>query len=353
MKIAILGAGNGGQAMAGHFSLLGHQVSLYNRNLDKLKVLVAKKSITIEDAIVGESKINLITENIAAAIADAELIMVTTTANAHREIAKMISPFIENGQTIVLNPGRTLGALEFSHELKKHTSKKIYIAEAQSLIYACRTITPGVVKIFGVKDKVLLSAYPAIYTDFVLKKLNSVYNCFLSAENILSTGLENIGAIFHPTVVLFNAAAIERGSMFYFYNDMTPSVANFIEEIDKERIAIGNAFGIKLRTVSEWISFAYKGIEGNSLCDKMRNNPAYYKILAPNTLHSRLLSEDIPTGVLPFIELAMMAKLEVPLLRSIMFISEKLLNQDFRITGRTLCNLDIAHLTLPEFIKAL
>lgn len=36
MEISIIGAGNGGQAMAAHFTMLGHKVRLYNRSLDKI-----------------------------------------------------------------------------------------------------------------------------------------------------------------------------------------------------------------------------------------------------------------------------------------------------------------------------
>lgn len=351
MRITIIGAGNGGQAMAGHFALLGHELTLYNRSVEKLEPIVQNGKIQLKEAITGFGKIKLVTNNLQEAIAGANLIMVTTTADAHRELAQNMAPWLEDQQIVVLNPGRTLGALEFSAVIKQYSDKKIYVAEAQSLIYACRAETPGHVRVIGVKDKVLLAAYPATDTDHVADVLNSVYNCFVKVESILVTSLENIGAIFHPSVVIFNAAAIERGEMFYFYNDMTPSIASFLEEIDKERLAVGEAFGIRLHSVSDWVSLAYKNIEGDDLCAKMRNNPAYYQIQAPKQLNSRLLTEDIPTGILPIMELGRAAGLKMPLMNAVYNMGEMILKADFRAKGRTLKNLDLENLSVEQISK--
>jgi opine dehydrogenase len=353
MKISIIGAGNGGQAMAGHFAILGHKVTLYNRSRDRISNIINTASIELQDAICGIGKIDCITTDISKAVKAADLIMITTTADAHAEIACLMAPYVEEGQCIVLNPGRTLGAIEFSNLLRKKTTKCVYIAEAQSLIYACRAVKAGQVKVIGVKDKVLLAAYPAVDTDYVLHLINSVYPCFIKANNVLETSLENIGAIFHPSVVLFNAATIERGQEFYFYNDMTPAIADFLAKIDEERLKIGIAFGIKLNSVSEWVSFAYKDIKGDDLCTKMQNNPAYFKILSPPNLNTRLLYEDVPTGILPLSELGKMAGVETPLLTSVLNISQTLLNVDFVKTGRTLRNLGLANIFASDFLKSL
>jgi len=339
MNISIIGAGNGGQAMAGHFALLGHRVTLYGRNLSKISIIAETGRIHLTEAINGVGNLLTVTDDLETSLLNPDLVMVVTTADAHKKLAKQIAPFVRDNQVIVLNPGRTLGALEFSTALCQNTSKRVYVAEAQSLIYACRAETPGNVRIIGIKDKVLLAAYPAIDTPYVCELLNNVFDCFEPAANILVTGLENIGAIFHPAVIMFNAAAIERGNLCYFYNDMTPAVAGFLEKLDQERLAIGKAFGINLKSVSEWVSFAYTGIFGDTLCEKMQNNPAYYKIQAPSKLESRLITEDVPTGILPMVELGKISGVPTPLLQSLLHISEALLERDFNVDGRTLKNL--------------
>jgi len=353
MYISIIGAGNGGQTMAGHFALLGHKVTLYNIDRNAVSIINNTKKIVLNEAITGTAYLYNITDNLNEAVNEAELIMITTTADAHRELAEKMARLLQDGQIVVLNPGRTLGALDFANTLRALVKTHVYIAEAQTLIYACRAETTGNVRVIGVKDKVLLAAYPAKDTDYVLKKVNSVYNCFIKAENILRTSLENIGAIFHPVIVLFNAAAIERGNQFFFYNDMTPAIANFIESVDSERLAIGKAYGVDLLSVNKWVSYAYKGIKGKNLCEKLKNNPAYYKILAPTTLYSRLLMEDIPTGLVPLIALGELAHVKTPLMASLVNISQSLLGIDFTTTGRTLEKLSLKGSDIESFKNSL
>ncbi|MCI2228380.1 NAD/NADP octopine/nopaline dehydrogenase family protein [Polaribacter sp. MSW13] len=352
-SITILGAGNGGQAMAGHFGKLGYDITLFNRNTDQFTDIITTKKITLSGFIQGDGKVKKVTNNYQDAIDDADIIMVTTVASAHKEVAKNIAPYLKENQIILLNPGRTLGALEFRNEVENYSNKRVYIAEAQSLIYACRAEGKGKVRIIGVKNKVPLAAYPSTDTDYVLNIINQIYNCFIKAKSVLETSLENIGAIFHPSVVMFNAASIERGDMFYFYNDMTPTIADFLMKLDKERLLIGKSFGLDLISVSDWVSFSYSNIQGDTLCDKMKNNPAYFLITAPDKLETRLVTEDLPTGILPFMELAKLAKVEVPLLTAVFNIMESLLKVDFKTNGRTLKNLGIDHLSKEQFINSL
>lgn len=352
MKVLVIGAGNGGQAMAGHLSLLGHEVCLYARNKIIIEGLKDKGGILLEGKINGFGRIHKITDDLKTAVVGVDIIMVVTTANAHFTLAQELADFLEDGQIIILNPGRTGGALEFKEGLlHKKCSKRIYLAEAQTLIYACRIKETGVVNIIGVKDRVLLSAIPAIDTTHVLQSVASIYPCFISAKNVMITSLENIGAIFHPSVLLFNAASIERGGMFYFYREMTSSVGNFIEELDKERLAVGQAYGLDLISAKEWISYAYNNVKGETLCERMQNNPAYFDIVAPTSINCRQITEDIPTGLLPIAELGKHAGLDMPLSSSIISICSSLLNIDFKKEGRTIERLGLKQLNISEIIN--
>lgn len=351
MKIAVIGAGNGGQAISGYLSIMGHNVSLYDIDKERIATLQRKGGIHLEGRIKGFGKVSCITTDIELAIHDADLIMITTIANAHTNVALKMAPYLKEGQIIILNPGRTCGAIVFKQALIDNGCKKhVYLAEAQTLVYACRIVEDGVVNIIGIKDEVLLSALPASNTDYILKRINPLYPCFQKAENVLRTSLENIGAMFHPCVLLFNAATIERNEMFWFYRDMTEQVASFIEKFDEERLAVGKAYGIHLLGVNEWIKFAYNDTKGDTLCERMKNNPAYHDIKSPSTIFTRQLMEDIPTGVLPIMELGKAAGVKTPLLESMVNICEALLNMDLKSKGRTLKNLGFEGLNKEQIL---
>lgn len=318
--------------MAAHLTLLGHEVCLYDRDPEKLKEL---KEIHLQGKLLGSAKISRLTSSIEQAAAYGELIMVTTVATAHKEIAERISPYLKEEQIVILNPGRTGGVWEFRKVLQEAAlDKKIFLGEAQTLLYACRIIKNGLVNVIGVKDAVLLSGEDEAKTNYILDRINPVFPCFKKAKNLFHTSLENIGCIFHPCVVLCNAATIERGETFYFYRDMTPQIADFIEKVDQERLNVGKAYGLQLQSATDWISSAYTGVKGDTLCERMRNNPAYYDIIAPTSIYTRQLFEDIPTGLVPISEMGRLKGIATPLIDSIISICSALLNVDFRETGR-------------------
>lgn len=352
MKIAVIGAGNGGQAIAGYLAIKGYEISLYDRDTKKIESLKQLRGIKLSGCIKGFGIVDCFTSNVGEAVKDAEIVMVTTVANAHASVAANLAPYITDGMIIILNPGRTCGALVFKQSLKENGVKcRYYLGEAQTLVYACRLISNGEVNIIGIKDEVLLAALPASDTNFIIDKIHPIYPCFEKARNVLCTSLENIGAMFHPCVCLFNAATIERQSQFWFYRDMTDKVAGFIEKFDAERLAVGKAYGIDLLSVNEWIKFAYKDTLGDTLCERMKNNPAYHDIKAPGTIFTRQLTEDIPTGVLPIMELGKAAGLNVTLLESMVYVIEALLDMDLHTTGRSLKNLGLIGKSKSEIIN--
>ena len=352
MKIGIIGAGNGGQAIAGYLATLGHEIYVCDTDIAKIEQLKKIGGIRLEEKLEGFGNVRCFTTNIEEVVTDADIIMVTTVANAHRAVATSMAPFVKDGQIIILNPGRTCGALVFKQALRNAgCTKHYYLGEAQTLVYACRVVENGVVNVIGIKDEVLFSALPASNTDYILEKINPLYPCFKKTDNVLRTSFENIGAIFHPCVCLFNAATIERQDEFWFYRDMTEQVARFIEKFDAERLAVGKAYGVELLGVTDWIKFAYNDTLGDTLCERMKNNPAYYDIKAPGSIFTRQLTEDIPTGVLPIMELGKAAGVATPLLESMINIIESLLEIDFYSNGRSLKNLGLDGMTKEEIIN--
>ena len=353
MNVAVIGIGNGGQAIAGHLAINGHNVSLYGRNQAIVDRLNQKGGIQLEGCISGFGKINIITTDISKVIKGADVIMIVTTANGHHELASILTSYLETDQIIVLNPGRTGGAFEFRNVLMNNGfTKNVYIVEAQTLVYACRIIENGLVNIIGVKEKVFIASYPSSDRVYIEDKLHHLYNSFICVDNVLITSFENIGAVFHPSVILFNAASIERGHSFYFYRNMTSSIADFIELLDEERLQLGKSYGIDLIKVRDWISYAYSGVEGDSLQERMKSNPAYYDIHAPKSIRCRQILEDIPMGIVPLLGFGKVANVPMPLFIALLNICSSLLGIDFLKEGRTLKRMGFQDYSLNEIIKS-
>lgn len=347
--LAVLGAGNGAHAFAGDLALRGHTVRVYNKFAHEIADLQAARGVTLEGAVEGCGALDLVTTDIDPVVRGAGIILVVVPAIAHAFMAEQCAPYLSDGQVILLNPGRTGGALEFSSVLRDLGVKaNVFIAEAQTLLYTCRLAGPARVRITMIKREVPLAAFPASDTAAVLARMDLLYPQFVAAADVLETGLDNIGAVFHPSTVLLSAARIESGTPFEFYRDMTPGVVRFLEAIDAERVAVARAFGVKAQSACEWLERSYAGIEGSNLYERIQSNAAYRGIQAPRTLDNRYIWEDVPTGLVPIVSLGELAGVELPASRGIVNVAGALYRRDFWKEGRNAQRLGIAGMSISE-----
>lgn len=194
-----------------------------------------------------------------------------------------------------------------------------------------------------------LSALPAIDTPMVLGKLASAYPQFIDGGDVLQTGLNNIGAIFHPTISIFNAGWIEgtKGEFQFYLDGVTPTVARLMEVLDRERATVAAAVGVRAITARKWLKIAYNA-EGEDLHDAIHNQPGYRGINAPPTLSHRYITEDIPISLVPITSLENRYGVSVRGMESIIRLASNAHSTDYWGRGRTLKRLGIDHLSVSE-----
>lgn len=341
--------------MAAHLSLMGFEVSLYNRSLDRIKPIMDLGGV---EMIAGEGSnipsgwadIPLVTTEISEAVDEADIIMVATTADGHRNVAELCAPYLRDGQIVVLNPGRTCGALEFYYVLKREgTDADVTIAEAETFIYACRSINPGQVKIFRIKNAVPVAAIPAYRTPDVVKALRVAFPQFVPGDNVMRTSLGNVGSVFHPAITILNAGRIEgTGGDFEFYMEgVTPSIGRVLEAIDRERVALGEALGFRIITAREWLYIAYS-VAGRTLYEAMRANDGYAGIKAPSSLNYRYLNEDVPMSLVPMVSLGETLGVPTPVMRSMIGLASIMNECDYWRIGRTMDKIGLSDMSMKE-----
>lgn len=350
MRISVIGAGNGGQALAGYLALKGFDVSLYNRSKKRIETIMESKKLVLEGEIKATVQISHVTTNIADAVKGRKLILVAVPANAHEDIARTLAPHLEDGQVIVLNPGRTAGALEFRAVLRKlNVQKKVVIAEAETFIFASRIVQPGVVHIFGIKKHVPVAALPSSENTVLEETLLKVLPEFVIVPNTLYTSFNNIGAIFHPATTLLNIGWIEScaGEFAFYMQGMSPSVTKVLEFLDNERCAVAKAFGIKPMSLKEWLTYHY-GVEADTLYDAIHSSRVYEHIKAPSTIENRYILEDVPTGLVPFSAFGKLSGVETPATDTIIKLASLVMGMDFYSLGRNLEKLCLTGKTVEE-----
>lgn len=355
-RYTVVGAGHGGKAMAAHLALMGFPLTLYNRTPQNVAAIKTRGGIDLksyEGGPRGFAELALVTSDMGEALEQAEIVMVVVPSTAHADIARKAAPHLRDGQIVLLNPGRTGGAMEFSKILRDHAcSADITLAEAETFIYASRSEGPTESRIFRMKDAVTLAALPATRTEKVLEALKSAYPQFIDGVNVLHTGLNNMGAVFHPALTLLNAGRIESttGEFQFYIEGVTPAVGRVLDVLDRERVTVAAALGIRARTGLEWLRMAYD-TTGENLVEAIHNQPGYRGIMAPRTLRHRYLFEDVPMSLVPMAALGRRYGVSVRGMDSIVRLACFIHRTDYWRRGRTLDKWGIERWSVGELTR--
>jgi opine dehydrogenase len=355
-RYTVIGAGHGGKGMAAHLALMGFPVTLYNRTADNVAAIAKRMGLDLESFEGGPhgfGRLARVTSDMGEALAEAEIVMVVVPSSAHADVARAAAPHLRDGHIVVLHPGRTLGALEFKRVLQGlGCQADVTVAETETLIYASRSDGPAQARIFSIKEAVPLAALPATRTALVLEALREAYPQFIDGGNVLQTGMNNMGAIFHPALTLLNAGRIENtGGEFQFYIDgVTPSVARVLEVLDRERVTVAAALGIRARTALEWLKMAYDAT-GDDLHEAIQNQVGYYGIQAPRTLKHRYITEDVPMSLVPIASLGERYGVSVRAMSSIIQLACIIHRTDYWRRGRDPRRLGLEQMSVSELTR--
>lgn len=339
MNVTVIGAGNSGLAMGAHLAKEGNRVILWNRSRETIERLMETRTIYCKGIIEGEYQVDLVTDNLEEALKDPDVILITTPANAHRELAQQIAKCIKKETLIVLNPGRTFGALEFQEVYRKYNTKvKQTIAETQTILYTCRKLSNESVNIIALKSNVLISTLNADENaQLILRLPECLRQYFIPAKSIIETSVGNVGMILHCAPLLLNTGWTESSSNTYkyYHEGITPSIARLLEKIDAERVEVSKKLGFEVETTQQWLKRIYN-VEGQNLYECIRNNEAYKTIDAPTSLQHRYIFEDVPCGLVPLEAVGKKLGLEMKYTSLIIDLAISLTGVDFRKIGRNL-----------------
>lgn len=355
INICVIGAGNGGQALAAYLAMKGFDTSLFNRSRWRIEPIIENKRIKLDGEVKGVFEISFATTNLEEAMKGRKLLMVVVPAFAHKEVAERMAPFVEDDQIILLNPGRTGGALEFKNVFKsKEVKKNVIIAEAQTFIFASRMSNPGIVKILRIKNAVPIAALPSKRNSELKEVMNQVMPEFEIVENIIYTSFNNIGAVFHPATLLLNAARIEStaGKFEFYLEGISISVARVLEKIDEERCNVMKIFGVEPLTSVNWLKYAYD-VTGKNLYEAIHNNSGYQGILAPPSIDNRYITEDVPMSLVPISSFGKEFGISTPMIDSIIYLANIMMEEDYFKNGRTVESLGLKGKKVNEIIKLL
>ncbi len=358
LKVAVLGGGNGGMAMAGHMSLIGYEVAMWSPFSWELAPLEEAGGIEVTGPEVqGFARVARFERSLDRAVKGADLIMVVAPAMAHRVYASMLAPMLEDGQRVLLNPGRTGGALEFARTLTRFAcSANIVLGETQTFIYAAERRGPHTVEILKEKFRMRASALPARDNDLLMEYVRDLYPQVEPAQNVLETSLNNVAPVVHPGTVLLNTQVIERtaaGEDLKFYKDqVTHSIATLVmEKVDREKQDVARAIGLReVWSLLDWYRESYH-VVGEDIYDAIMRNPYYWGFTAPShILAQNHILDDVPNSLVPIASFGRAVGVPTPTIDSIVHLASAMCGIDWWAEGRTVESLGLGGLSPQEML---
>ncbi len=357
MKVAVVGAGAGGCAAAVELTQAGHAVVLWGRKAATLAPFRAAGGI-VYDGLLGNGTIAIesLSDDMAEAVAGAEVAVIALPTHAHAAVARALAMTgWPADRPVVLNPGHTGGAFEFTTAFRNRRADVPPIAAFSTLTYVARKPSPERVTVTGRAKRVRMGALPG--GEAAMAVGAALFPAAETQPDVLAADLANVNMVLHPPGAVLAAAWVEarQGDFTFYVEAMTPGVARVMRRLDDERRAVAAAFGHRLpNLIEEMRRIGTVEAEVRDIDDfatAIAGGGANARIKGPKSLEDRYYREDFGHGLLPFLELAKIAGVETPTAAALFALGGTLAGVDYRDGGRTAEAMGIAGLSRDQLIE--
>jgi opine dehydrogenase len=352
MKVAVLGCGNGGHQIAADLTLAGFKVNLFEmpKFRDNIKRLLETGEIWTSGGIrTGVARVNMISTDIEKVINGVKYVFIIVPAFAHEAYARLLAPYLRGEHVVILMPG-TFGSLEFINTLEKEGGTgNITIAESDTFPWACRLVEPAKVDVYITARRLGLGVLPSSRTETVMEFMKKIFPVF-HYPDVLACGLSSVNPSIHPIGILMNTGRIEYSdnNFFLYQEGYSQTVAKVAEEMDYERLSVGKAWEYSLTPLVKDIYGWGLGYGSNgTLGQAIRNS----RLISIEGVSSRYITEDVPYGLVPWVGLADLAGVSIPIMKSIIQIASSMHGINYFKEGRTLKKLGLSKLRIDEIKK--
>lgn len=348
MRISILGAGNGGTAVAADLSLKGHEVtliktsnSMHNENFDYLIENNGKVRIT-ENGETKTTQILHVTRDLSC-VSESEVVIIYIQTTYHEDLLTRIKSYLKDGQVLLINPGY----LSTTYVLKHCSDIDLIIVEAQSSFIDCRISEPGAVRVAFRNVRNPLGIFPSSRREEGIQILEKVGFPFEYLDSVVEAALHNPNLIVHTVGAIMSIPRIEKtkGDYCMYHEVFTPSVWNILEALDKEKMDVLEKLGFQRIPYVEACKYR------NSLDDERDAKEVFFwyasmptRAKGPVTVDSRYITEDVPQGLVMLETLGAELNVPTPICTSLIEIASAALGQDMRANGRTVSRLGVDYI---------
>ena len=350
-KYVIIGAGNGGQSLAGDMVLHGTKVAaIYDKNPAPIREIKESGGIKMSGPVMqGFAPIKHPTEGLEDAMQQGNVFLVTIVANFHPQLAREMAPYIRETDTVILIPGNAGSSLIFRKTLAECGVKKMpLIGETISMPYATRLLGKAHAGIKAKKLALPCAALPASRNEEFLAALKPAIPEATLWTDSLSIGMSNGNPCGHVPYYLMNIGKVEAPTPadvnFHAWN--TPTTDRISDLYDEERMTVMRAIGLNPLSHHEVLKICYANKHYDPI--KQQEDRPENAVQVPD----RFIDEDVPLNMVLVSEIGHKLGIPTPVADLLIDLSNLVREKDFRAIGTKTETLGIQSLD-KESIHAL
>lgn len=360
MEVAVIGnsAVNTGFAVAADLAMAGHSVRLAAWPGAEASLEPARRRGGLE--LAGDPKQSVsgrlglarpaLKDTAKAALDGAEFVFLDMLAPEFETRFATIVEHLRPGQIVHVNLHGYWPALRLAPMLKAAGLSDVTLTDCPAPTIAAHH-ADGVVTLQWLRRKLPVATFPANRRDQALARFAQLHPSILPARNVLETGFAGLNMMIHAAMAILNIGWFDRAEAakeaVYFYRaGNTPHTGKMAEAQDTERPAVCKAFDVAYTPLTHYLRDYYDA-EGTNVHEQVRNC-AYYQALTPypTDVWKRWMATDVGNAHVPFVSLAELAGVPVPIHQGIVSTIGAVLGRDFRKEGVTLERLGLAGLNV-------
>jgi len=349
MRIAVLGAGNAGQAFAGGMSLDGHDVHLaaVPGHEEQIRVIQTFGGILVEGTNStgkpgGFTEVARVDTDVAAAIRGAEVAFVVVPAFGQDVYFEQIVEHALDGLVVVIQPGK-FGALRLAHLMREagRDPHGILITETDTFLYAAKMHGLDRIWLRGTKKVLPLAAWPHTRTQEAVELLHEVHPQYVAASNVLSTSVNDAAYALHPVTTLLDLSRLENlGPYRTKAYSISPQVGRMVEAVDAERCAVAQALGVDAHSIQQQLHDMYS-LDGDNVYEALIKTTVHVDQMTPRSANHRYVTEEVPFGLVPMAALGSLVGLATPNIDAIITLASTVNGVDYWAEGRHLSSIGL------------
>jgi opine dehydrogenase len=297
LKVGIAGSGSIAFGTAALLHETGHNPMLWSPS-GKGTDALADAPLTAAGAI-GTSFIPRVATSAGMLARDNDVLLLAIPGYGHKAVMDALAPHVREGQPVIVSSHASLGAVYLMQILRARGASAPITAWGTTVVTGRRQAGARV-QVNTVRKRVDMCTVPENATDAALTLCTRLFgDRFQSRDGLLAITLSNLNPQNHLGIALGNITRMERSETWSQGQNVTPKVGRLLEELDKERLAIAEALGLKVKTIFEHFHLSFH-VPVASISEMNQQMHAQGNGgIGPATADSRYVTEDAPYGLQP------------------------------------------------------